>query len=386
MNSTQAHNQWRDRPIDERYWTVADMLAALTQRMHESVTPHIGRLTASADYGVLSIGEIGSDRYQLGHYAFGQLAQLAGAPAGYLRQLPTDLAAECLNTGLEEREPDTLRALIHAPTCGDHVIRAITTTKYSRVWDAAVVESVVMPLLDAGWIVPPAYATSDCILARKVRTAAESDLSPVSLIALGDTIGPAGLYAGDRDMFAFLVHPGRHVFDGTSQLFRAMIIRNSEVGAACFEAAAFLLRYVCGNHILWGCQELGRVKWVHRGEAVRTRATYDMLQAAATWADRSPDADQAKIMRAKSLPIIPGVLDMIAGKRREETVSALNKRGIGTRSQLAGAWDTADSNGENPETVWGFVQGLTQQSQASSAYADDRVAQDGAAAKLLANV
>jgi hypothetical protein len=44
------------------------------------------------------------------HHAFGQLAQLAKAPAYYLRTVPSPIAADCFNYGLRfKREIDAVR-------------------------------------------------------------------------------------------------------------------------------------------------------------------------------------------------------------------------------------------------------------------------------------
>ena len=48
---------------------------------------------------------------------------------------------------------------------------------------------------------------------------------------LGDPIAPAGLYLGDRSLFAFLIHEDRRIEDGTDAgLLRGFLVWNSEVG------------------------------------------------------------------------------------------------------------------------------------------------------------
>jgi hypothetical protein len=66
--------------------------------------------------------------------AFGQLATLAGAPAGYLRTLPTPLAADALNYGLQyNRDVEDVGLLL---TAGDSkTLRAATGPRYGRIWN-----------------------------------------------------------------------------------------------------------------------------------------------------------------------------------------------------------------------------------------------------------
>src|SRR6185295_13522250 len=69
---------------------------------------------------------------------FGQLAQLAKAPAYYLRTLPSPIAADCFNYGLRfKREIDDVGLLTHHN--GSHTLRAATGPNYGRIWNADVV-------------------------------------------------------------------------------------------------------------------------------------------------------------------------------------------------------------------------------------------------------
>ena len=63
---------------------------------------------------------------RLSHHAFGQIAGMAGAPAGYLRELPATLAAQNVNHGLKARG-DNSKAQLLFHSNGSVLLRAITS-------------------------------------------------------------------------------------------------------------------------------------------------------------------------------------------------------------------------------------------------------------------
>ena len=103
----QASAQWASRPADERYTSLHDMLDHFRfERAHSRAvvasTQRIQLEPESDNRGLILVGgndKTTGDRVNFAptHYAFGQLAQLAEAPAGYLRTLPSPLAADCIN-------------------------------------------------------------------------------------------------------------------------------------------------------------------------------------------------------------------------------------------------------------------------------------------------
>jgi len=73
----------------------------------------------------------------LTHWAFGQLARIAGAPAEYLRSLPANIVVDAVTHGLKNptnnRDEDT-RLLVDRY---EHdTIRAMTSTSYTRIFNA----------------------------------------------------------------------------------------------------------------------------------------------------------------------------------------------------------------------------------------------------------
>lgn len=104
LDTSIVNRQWASRPDDERF-TSLHALHSHThyQRLHsrEAVVSSrsLEAMPIAGDTGGLQlIGPKGGAVIPT-HAAFGQLAALAGAPAGYLRTLPAALAADNLYSG-----------------------------------------------------------------------------------------------------------------------------------------------------------------------------------------------------------------------------------------------------------------------------------------------
>src|SRR5690349_7284323 len=115
MHLFEAHEQWKSRPADQRFWSLADMHDAClgyARSAAEAPDTPVESLRVDADEGEIVI--VGREhRARLTNWAFDQLCRSAAVPAGYLRRLPTTLAAQNLNHGLkvmaeEERGPRNL--------------------------------------------------------------------------------------------------------------------------------------------------------------------------------------------------------------------------------------------------------------------------------------
>jgi Domain of unknown function (DUF932) len=384
-NIYSAHNQWINRPADERFWSLADLLAHSREdrlASRESRTP-IGDIRAEAvhvagyDSPDLRLVTGDGDALSLSHWSFGQLCSAADAPANYLRRLPADLAATNINNGL--RRAGTGGKLQFLANVEAGQVRSITRD-YSRLWNDDLI-SALTPALDLGWRVPPARPAVDD---PRARPATEADILPNQgafglSVNLGDMIAPAGVYAGDRDMFVFLVHPERIIDDGNKGLMRGIFLWNSEVGAGSFKVRTFHLENVCGNHICWGASHVREVKVRHRGDRILT-ADREMVAQLREYADAPASVDEDMIRQARIF---------ILGDDREksiERVVGIKSLGL-TRKEIEGAYDSAirwESVAKSaPTTAWGLVHGLTRLSQHEK-HADERNRMDRAGGKVLA--
>jgi hypothetical protein len=321
------------------------------------------------------------------HYSFGQLCQTAGAPAGYLRELGGDLAAQCLTSGLRKKDREVLgsagNVLVRSDAGGGRQeVGAFLSRGYSRIWNADIVGRL-QEFESRGWRVPPARpANFDDPRARK---ATEADVLLNNKgggglsVKVGDLIAPAGLYASDRDCFAFMVLEGGTEIGG-SVMNRGFFVSNSEVGDMAFSLTTFLYDAVCGNHICWGASEVTEVRLVHRGKA-NTRWIGDLQRALQRYAANGTDKERAVIMSAIGMRIADGK-DAVVEKLFKNKALGL------TKGAIESAWDWSvkearlRGNKFAPESVWGMVCGLTRVSQ-ECGWANERVAIDKAAGKLL---
>lgn len=355
MELFQAHQQWATRPADQRFPTLRALFEqckayASTARERDGV--RVDSLRTENVNGEVQLVGKGGEPARLTHWSFGQLCSRVGAPASYLRELPATLAVQNLNHGLARRVQDdqdgTVKLLAHVN--GSLLLRAITSEKYSRIWNWEIAER----LLDyeaLGW--QPARPD--------IRT--------------GPDDFPA-LYASDHDMFAFICHPDRIVREAGNPegLKRGVIAINSEVGARKLILLRFLYRAMCGNHIIWGAEEVTEVSAVHVG-SVRDRLQEYFLTAR-KYLDTSAAADEQAIASAKTKRI---------AATKEELLDALfGKRSLGlSRKTIEAGYDAVQPEQDgDPLTVWGMVQGLTRASQATP-YADVRIEADRAAGRLM---
>jgi hypothetical protein len=105
--------QWYSRPADQKFLSLDSMLqfkqddaARMNSRI---VNTHKIKVVGDLDETNPSTGQLfveytDENRQENAstptNWSFGQLAQLSGAPAGYLRDLPAPLAADCIQWGL----------------------------------------------------------------------------------------------------------------------------------------------------------------------------------------------------------------------------------------------------------------------------------------------
>ena len=264
MELFRAHHAWSTRPADERFHSLDAMLSKMNLLRSQSKE----QIAAVRD---LTIAPVPGDNrglvmrtprgaeYAPSNWAFSQLAQIAGATTGYMKKLPTPLAADCMNYGLQflAEAGQESGLLLNRNLDGELNLRAATGPQYGRIWNADVVRAIMDKFGNgtgrdgSNWSVPGYFG------------------KPVEEINDDTTT----LYAGDRDMFVFLADeqnridvPNRR--EGrTGSLARGVFFWNSEVGSATFGMAHFLFDYMCLNHIVWGATEYKQIKIRHSSGA-----------------------------------------------------------------------------------------------------------------------
>jgi hypothetical protein len=335
MELMQASKQWSSRPEDERFLTLPDMLKHFqdvydcSRAMTES-SRKINLIPLDNDKSHKAmVVQAGKYEQQVcpTHWAFGQLATLAGAPAGYLRKLPAPIAADNLNYGMKFlRDVEDVGILLHE---GKEIVtmRAATGSRYGRIWNKDILSGMVRLFGDGvsgDWKVPGEWG-KDVVVNERNTT----------------------LFASDQDMFVFLADekhkievPGRR--DGKSGLMsRGFFIWNSEVGDCTFGISTFLFDFVCGNRIVWNAQNVKEIRIRHTAGAP-DRFLEQLQPALNSYANGSDSNILEAIESARAKRI---------GKDSEEVAEFLANRF--TKSQTTAMMKAHEiEEGRPVETLW----------------------------------
>lgn len=381
VNLMAASNQWACRPADERFWTIDEMYRDAVERRVASreSADHLGGVRAEVFDGEVVLRSRAS-LLAVTNYSFGQVCRSVGAPQGYVSGLSPTLAAQNLNYGLSRYDGDESRLLVREGAGLPSRLLAVTSLGYARVWNSEVIARL-KPLIGDGWRVPPARPAG--INTPGARPATKDDLIGDDDFSLsvreGDMIAPAGLYNGDRDMFAFMVKPGAFDDGAGNPVSRGFFCWNSEVGDRSFGVTEFAYEHVCGNHIVWGASDVVSTRVRHVGEArQRMVEILDRMLLTGSSYDRGEMERRIRIARSLSLG-----KDRAAVIQRGATVTGLSRKLVGLGFDAAE--ETRAIHRANPATAWGLLQGLTRVSQ-NTGHQGKRDEIDRRAAKLTALV
>jgi hypothetical protein len=340
-------SEWFNRPDDERYLSLTDLHSSVSRRSERSKTRVVKsdaiRLEASRDNPerlVLMLPDAHAPVAPT-HWSFGQLANLVGAPATYLRQLPAALAGINLQYGLFTHRAEQVKML--EIENGRLELRAVTGPDYGRIFDHELVEAVQKiagnGIGDTRWKVPGVLDWSTSIYSPNVDIAKDTTT----------------LYASDRDIFVFLVddlnpiEAGRLPNGEPDLYFRGFYAWNSEVGSKTLGIASFYLRAVCCNRNLWGVEDFQQITIRHSKYAA-SRFALEAEPALIQFADSSP------------LPFINGIKaarERIIARNDDDRVTFLRKRGF-SKAETAKIIDAVFiDEGHPPSSVFDFVQGMT---------------------------
>ena len=363
-----AAREYANRPKDERYPSLQALIdhslvvkntsAERTYNLHDlNVVPRriIASEPGNPPIETLRLQSPKGDA-QFTAWSFSQLCRTVGAPAGYVRDLPPALAAECLNYGLHDASAHGTSANLLVQANGEPtpIVRACTSDSYGRLWDADLYGSVARMITDRdpSWGLPPTWSGE-----------------------------PAGAYSSDRDSFLIVTNGGSIVTDPSirtsgsddGSMYRGLLIRNSEVGASSVTIETILYRYVCGNHMLWGALIDRSFRRRHFGSHVLRDTVREIARIAYDWGHASAGRDQA---------IIRALIDHEVAQTKEGVIDELRALGA-SKDQAENAYARCEqTEGASPRSFWGLAQGVTRISQ-DAGYQDARYELDRIAASLL---
>jgi hypothetical protein len=363
-------SEWFSRPDDERYLSLSDLHDAVKSRAdhaHARTVETSGiRVEASRNNAERLSLIMPGDQQAIAptHWSYGQLCNLVGAPASYMRQLPAPLAAINLQHGLLNHRAELVKTL--EMDDGRVELRAVTGPEYGRIWDHELVAAVMRiagnGTGDTMWKVPG------------VLDWGTMTHNPFIDITKDTTT----LYASDRDVFLFLVddtHPieaGRLANGEPDLYFRGFYCWNSEVGSKSLGIASFYLRAVCANRNLWGTENFEEISIRHSKFAAQ-RFAHEAAPTLTNFANSSPAAFVAGIKAAR---------ERIVARTDEDRGVFLRRRGFSKGETGKIIESVLREEGRPPESIFDFVQGITALAR-DKAHQDTRLDLEGKAKKLL---
>lgn len=225
---THANRELFRRTPDERFASMGDLLAHARQERAKSndlwhppksVKPRV------VDGEVhLELGNDGA--FHLNDWSFSLLCGLSRVSKETVNRLLDATAARVL----EETMPTGNRPLQFLTS--DMGVRSVHGTAYTRLWNADLLNAV---LESATGFQPPQPGLN----------------------------GATGLYAGEQDMFAFLIDPLGWTEIGGQNFAPGIFVWNSEVGKRSVGISTFWFQAVCRNHIVWDAVEVVEVVRKH---------------------------------------------------------------------------------------------------------------------------
>jgi hypothetical protein len=371
---TTVSRQWLARPADEKFTSLDDLRSAVAARREAAFERRIDTKgleflapepTKIEDTHDMSVGLPSGEILGPSHWSFGQLANLAKAPAGYLRTLPSQIAADALSYGMRyNREVDEVKLY-----AANGSLLAATGPEYGRIFDEEVVAAVQQVAGngtgDSRWKIPGTLNWSTMVYDP------ETPVTP-------DT---TTLFASDRDVFMFLVDDRNPIEVGKlpsgdpDLMFRGFYVTNSEVGRGSLRLAAFYLRAVCCNRILWGVERFEEITMRHT-KLAPSRFIEQARPALSSFANGSERTLLEGIQRAKEAKV---------ASDDEQMMEFLQGRKL-SRQRSIDIMETVErEEGRPARTIWDIAQGMTAVAR-SIPSTDNRIELEGEARKLLDKV
>lgn len=340
-NLTKAHEELFARTPDETFGSMQE----LWDHVHRQRELCVDRwhapdaLSARAQNNSLVLTLNGDGAFCMNDWSFSQLCRLAEVSKDTVNRLSPETAS----TVLAETLPRNGKKPFQILTYGEDHIRSLHGASYGRLWNIDLLSMI-----------------------REFAT----DFQPPQQAVTGGT----GLYAGEQDLFVFLIDPLGWVEIEGEAFAPGFYLWNSEVGRRSLGCSTFFFQGVCNNHIVWDATEITEYTRKHTSRVNEGLGEIRaMIEAIVAKRDARKDGFVAVIRKAMETKL---------GADAEEAFKELTKNGI-PRSVAKEALTLAQEKGRF--TVWSVVDALTRLSQ-QSRYAGDRTEADQRAAQLLSLV
>lgn len=364
MELFQANRNWLSRPADERFTSLTELRDSVTDSRHKSKTATVSSKALAfrpaendSEYkGLEIVGRSSGAVVSPTHWSFGQMATRLGAPAGFMRELPTPMVADILNYKAHvDSDATDVGLLFGTDDSGElQTLRAATGSKYGRVWNQSIADSMVKLFGDGvsgNFRVPGAFNTVNDDVTKENTT----------------------LYASDRDMFIFLADQENRIEipnrrnGRTGSLARGIFVWNSETGAASFGMAAFLFDFMCSNHIIWGAAEYRESRFRHTASAPDKWLDH-VAPVIEAYAESSAKPYEAALIAAQNKRI-DDVQDFMRNRFSNRMATAILKAHEDEESRpVESLWDAATA-------ITAYAKGIP--------FTDERVAVERVAGKVL---
>ncbi|MBN8628652.1 MAG: DUF932 domain-containing protein [Planctomycetes bacterium] len=328
------------RGPDERFATLADLSRHCREQREASADrwQPPPNLRVEPREGGLQLVAGNDGVFRLNDWSFGQLCGLAQIAKETVNRLAPTTAAQVFAETLRPRGTKPLQLL----TYGDG-LRSVHGTGYTRLWNQELLHVVQEFAVD---FTPPQVGRN----------------------------GATGLYAGEQDLFAFLIDPTGWAEINGQAFAPGFFVWNSEVGKRSLGVSTFWFQQICGNHIVWDAVDVieftrKHTARVHESLGEVRRAIEQLVVRR----DERRDGFVNTIRRAMSARL---------GDDADELDRWIARQGL-PRALVARALALAREQGSL--TIFTLVDALTRLSQ-EEPYAAGRTAADAAAARLLETV
>ena len=229
VNLMRANSELLKRSPDECFKSLADLRSHCVTQMENATEvwskPQSVSAVVQRDEVALKF-ENGEAR-RLNEWSFSQLCSLCGVAAKTINRLSPSTAT----TAIEETLPKADRPIQFLT--GANSVRSIHGISYTRLWNSELLDVV---------------------------SKFESEFQPPKP---AQSHYGTGLYAGEQDMFAFLVDDKGWVDIGEDRFAPGFFVWNSEVGSRSVGVQTFWYQHICGNHIVWDCIDVNEFSRKH---------------------------------------------------------------------------------------------------------------------------